>query len=241
MKLHDIFEGMMKRSDPWISGDKSGPRPTHSTVGSVKQKGTSHSQRLADFAKKGNVSPDRAAQIWDEERDKVDSKHPQRWAIVTKNVKRRLNLSESIDNDPGAPPAKTVKTKKLGEMFRGGKQDLDDLFKKYGGVYFTDDHSTASAYGPTTFYNLDELGFLKVFDYWKDEEYTYKLAESTYGRTRSHPKNFDVMDWAASAFITSHKTMRDILTKYGIQAVQLNDMILVLSPEVVKLKPISKE
>lgn len=93
MKLAELHEGMMKRSDPYVSGEKSGPRPTHPTVGNVKKTGTSHSQRIELLAKKANVQTAQVEKAWDEERNKVDEKHPQRWAIVTTNVKRRLGIS----------------------------------------------------------------------------------------------------------------------------------------------------
>lgn len=92
MKLTELFEGMMKRSDPYISGDRDGPRP-HPAVGDVKRKGTSHSQKIEALAKKGNVLPAKANQIWEEERDKIDEKHPNRWALVMTNVKKRLGIT----------------------------------------------------------------------------------------------------------------------------------------------------
>ena len=88
----EIFEGMMKRSDPYISGDKDGPR-SHPVVGAVKHLGTSHSQKIEALAKKGNVTSSQVSKIWDEERDKIDEKHPQRWALVMTNVKKRLGIS----------------------------------------------------------------------------------------------------------------------------------------------------
>lgn len=92
MKLKDILEAMMKRSDPWISGDRDGPRPTHPVMGAVKRPGSSHSQKIEALAKKANVTIVKVNQVWDEERDKVDDKHPKRWALVMNNVKKRLGI-----------------------------------------------------------------------------------------------------------------------------------------------------
>lgn len=93
MKIIELLEGMMKRSDPYISGDRDGPRPTHPTVGAVKRPGTSHSQKMEALAKKAKVQTAQAHKIWDEERDKVDEKHPNRWGIIMSNVKKRLGIS----------------------------------------------------------------------------------------------------------------------------------------------------
>ena len=89
MKLIDLDEGMMKRSDPYISGDKAGPRPV---VGNVKNTQSSHTQKLEVLAKKAKVHPQEVSKIWGEERDKVDNNHPNRWAIVMTNVKKRLGI-----------------------------------------------------------------------------------------------------------------------------------------------------
>lgn len=92
--MFELFEGMMKRSDPWISGDRDGPRPTSKPAASIANKKPSpHSQRLENLAKQGRVPVSQVSKLWDEEREKVDGTHPQRWSIVTANVKRRLGLS----------------------------------------------------------------------------------------------------------------------------------------------------
>jgi len=92
MKFKDfgeIFEGMMKRSDPYISGDKEGPRPIPpKTVGK-----SAHTKKIEALAKKAKVQLTQVSKIWDEERDKIDEKHPQRWALVMSNAKRRLGIS----------------------------------------------------------------------------------------------------------------------------------------------------
>lgn len=93
MKFKDfgeIFEGLMKRSDPFVSGDRDGPNPTKNPWDKNK---SAHDQKIEALAKKANIKPDQASKIWDEERDKIDEKHPQRWALVMTNVKRRLTLS----------------------------------------------------------------------------------------------------------------------------------------------------
>ena len=87
MKLTELHEGMMKRSDPYISGARSVPTQP---VALAKKKESPHSQKIAALAKTAKVKPEVVAQLWDEERDKVDEKHPNRWAIVMNNVKRRL-------------------------------------------------------------------------------------------------------------------------------------------------------
>jgi hypothetical protein len=94
MTLAEIYEGMMKRSDPYISGEKDGPRPvSHPAVGNVKKTGTTHSQKIEALARKGKVQPSKAQQVWEEERDKIDHNHPNRWALVMTNVKKRLGIT----------------------------------------------------------------------------------------------------------------------------------------------------
>lgn len=93
----------MKRSDPYISGEKysSTPakpaqpaqpkQPVQPTQPSGK-KLTPHEKRLSQLSDAAKVKPDVVAKIWDEEREKVDKNNSQRWAIVTNNVKKRLGL-----------------------------------------------------------------------------------------------------------------------------------------------------
>lgn len=101
MKLLELVEGLMKRSDPYISGARSGPRPPVQAAKPTQptkpvqatQAKTSHRSRMTELAKKAKIDPAEVDKIWSEEKDKVDSKNSQRWAIVTNNVKKRLGLT----------------------------------------------------------------------------------------------------------------------------------------------------
>lgn len=96
MKLAELHEGAVKRSDPYISGEKEGPRPTQPTQPTkpVGAKPVSkHDQKIDALSKKARIPRDQVEKAWDEERDKVDAKNPQRWAIVMNNVKKRLHVS----------------------------------------------------------------------------------------------------------------------------------------------------
>lgn len=93
MKVLEILEGMMKRSDPYISGEKSG-KPIANTETTKKtstpvKKGDS---KIETFAKKAKMSPESVKQIWDDEKSRVDNNHPNKWAIVTNNVKKRIGI-----------------------------------------------------------------------------------------------------------------------------------------------------
>lgn len=85
MRVIELFEGMMKRSDPYISGDLEGPRPI-----SKSPKTNSNVERLAKQAK---VDVAKVQVLWDAAKKKYDSKHPKYWAIITASVKRELGLS----------------------------------------------------------------------------------------------------------------------------------------------------
>ena len=104
MKLAELHEGMMKRSDPYISGEKSGPRPpaqpakpaeAKKPVGPKPPAGapTPHQKKIDALAKKAKLPAAQVEKAWDEERDKVDRNHPQRWALVMNNIKKRLHVS----------------------------------------------------------------------------------------------------------------------------------------------------
>lgn len=86
MKVIELFEGMMKRSDPYISGDLEG----HRLITKSLPKINSNVERLAKQAK---VDVAKVQVLWDAAKKKYDSKHPKYWAIVTASVKRELGLS----------------------------------------------------------------------------------------------------------------------------------------------------
>jgi hypothetical protein len=88
MKLNEIFEGLMKRSNPFVSGDRDGPNPTSNPW----DKKSAHTRKIEALAKKANVQLSQVSKIWDEERDKVDKLSTARWAIVMNNVKKRLKI-----------------------------------------------------------------------------------------------------------------------------------------------------
>lgn len=100
MKLLELLEGLMKRSDPYISGDRSTPIKPKQPITPVTQKTpiksttakSSYQTKIDMLSQKSKIAPEQVAKIWDEERDKIDSKHPQRWSIITSNVKKRLKI-----------------------------------------------------------------------------------------------------------------------------------------------------
>ena len=89
MKLIDLFEGKMKRSDPFISGERD---PKHATPSSTKH--TSHEKKLMALAAKAGVSVHDARKAWDDAKDQVDPKLENRWMIVMRKAKENLGLVE---------------------------------------------------------------------------------------------------------------------------------------------------
>ena len=90
MKTAELFEGMMKRSDPWISGERSGPRPEK--VEPKTAKPTAHQAQLAALAKKANKTVDEVDKLWNDELKQVDPKLQNRYGIAMARVQRKLGL-----------------------------------------------------------------------------------------------------------------------------------------------------
>lgn len=84
MLLHELFEGMMKRSDAVVSGEIDTPPepPTKSA----------HTTRIEHLAAKAKVSVDEVHQHWKEATKTVDPRLAHRWALVTQETKRRLGI-----------------------------------------------------------------------------------------------------------------------------------------------------
>jgi hypothetical protein len=82
----DMYEGMMKRSDPYISGEREGPRPPAKKV-------SAYAKRLQALADKAHKPLADIEAMWREEVAKVDPKHPNRFGVVMNRLKQRLGLS----------------------------------------------------------------------------------------------------------------------------------------------------
>ena len=89
MKLEQLFEGMMKRSDPYISGERSVP-----TVPKQKPEVTKRQfdTKILNLAAKAKVSPEKVEQIWLENKKKLDMTLPNAYAILMNRVKKELNI-----------------------------------------------------------------------------------------------------------------------------------------------------
>lgn len=86
-KNHAVDEGMMKRSDPYISGDKEGPVPPK-----PKTNKTTFDTKILNLAQKANVPPEKVEDIWHATKATVDMKMPNAYAIVTARVKKTLGI-----------------------------------------------------------------------------------------------------------------------------------------------------
>lgn len=82
--LDKIVEGLMKRSDPIVSGEQDEPvRP---------KKKTPFQARLSNLARTANVSEDKVRDLWIKHSGDVDPKNMNRFAIITSRVKKDLGL-----------------------------------------------------------------------------------------------------------------------------------------------------
>ena len=107
MILKDLFEGMMKRSDPYISGELEGKRPV--------PKKTVHDTKILNLAKRAGVSVDKVEQVWDNVRRELDMSLPNAYAILMARTKRVLGVTESLQE------AREFKNSELGELTYGWK------------------------------------------------------------------------------------------------------------------------
>jgi len=94
MKVKDLTEGAMKRSDPYISGEKDPAwHPRHPPLKAAPTKEVSaHEKKLIDLASRANVKLDKVKELWAHAKSTVDPKLPNRWAVVMAKVKRDLKL-----------------------------------------------------------------------------------------------------------------------------------------------------
>lgn len=86
MKFAEIVEGMMKRSDPYISGDKDGVRPTPS-------KPSPFSIKISKLASQANVPVSKVEAAWETAKSQVDPRLSNRWALVTLKTKQILGIA----------------------------------------------------------------------------------------------------------------------------------------------------
>lgn len=92
MKIRDLFEGMVKRSDPYISGERSGPRPASKTTAPKKT-----NPQIASLAKRANVPLEQVQALWDEVKAGVDVKAPGAYAMISAKVQKKLGLREATE------------------------------------------------------------------------------------------------------------------------------------------------
>jgi len=90
MKINELFEGMMKRSDPWISGERSDERPKPA----VPKKPSAHDTKIKNLAAKAGVSVDKVERIWGDVKRELDMNHPNAYAILMARVKRVLGINQ---------------------------------------------------------------------------------------------------------------------------------------------------
>lgn len=88
MKINELFEGMMKRSDPWISGARAGERPAAPSP----KKPTARETALKNLAAKAGVSVDMVQRVYQDVQRELDMNHPNAHAILLSRVKRVLGL-----------------------------------------------------------------------------------------------------------------------------------------------------
>lgn len=85
-----VKEGMMKRSDPYISGEKSGIRPPD--VGQSPRPASAHRSKLETLAKKSGKSYEAVEKAWNKAAKSVPD-GPKKWANVMIYVKSDLGIS----------------------------------------------------------------------------------------------------------------------------------------------------
>lgn len=85
-----IREGMMKRSDPWISGDKWGPRPPDEKL--APKRVTPHRSKLETLMRKSGKSMEKVEAAWNKA-VKETPDGPKKWANVMIRAKADLGIS----------------------------------------------------------------------------------------------------------------------------------------------------
>jgi hypothetical protein len=83
MKVADLFEGAMKRSDPYVSGDREGaPAPAAPKKRKV--------DRFETMARKAGVSVAAVRSAWHAAKKEVDMSRTNAYAIVQRKVMDQL-------------------------------------------------------------------------------------------------------------------------------------------------------
>lgn len=89
MKLHELHEGMMKRSDPYVSGEVSTkPEPAK------PKKASTHATKIANLAKKAGKASAEVEKLWHDVKKDVDLKMPNAYGLVMSRVQKSLGLRE---------------------------------------------------------------------------------------------------------------------------------------------------
>jgi hypothetical protein len=124
MKLNELKlpEGMMKRSDPYISGDLEGPRPVPVKAAPVKS--TSWETKIRNLAKRSGKSFDDVQLLYQNIRKNMELNSPSTYAALTAKLERSLGLRENLDADE-EEHFKHVENAD-GELTYGWKYDLED-------------------------------------------------------------------------------------------------------------------
>lgn len=118
MKRTALLEGMMKRSDPYISGDVSHPAPAKTPV-----KSTAVETKLRNLAKRSGKSIDAVETLYRATQQTLDMTRPGAYAALTAKVERALGLRENLNEDE--ENFRHVENKD-GELTYGWKSDLED-------------------------------------------------------------------------------------------------------------------
>lgn len=115
IKQSAVKEGMMKRSDPYISGELPGPRPVDKPLKSK------YDRKILNLATKSHKSPEEVEQLWLDTKKTIDMSMPNAYAIVMAKVQRALGLREALNEEK----FKHIENED-GELTYGWKTDLED-------------------------------------------------------------------------------------------------------------------
>lgn len=83
-----VTEGAMKRSDPYISGERS-----ERTIPIQRTKPSGTATRIKNLALKAKVPQAKVERIWDDVKRELDMQHPNAHAILMSKVKRILGIN----------------------------------------------------------------------------------------------------------------------------------------------------
>ena len=89
----DLDEGMMKRSNPFVSGELELPKARERSIAPTPVSTNVRVEKmLKNLAQRANVDVSVVRKARDEIMKDVDSKHPNRWNIIMSRLNRRLGL-----------------------------------------------------------------------------------------------------------------------------------------------------